>query len=323
MTEQTADYIEWAAEAITAEDKTNRVVRNVLLCGNKSRNGYAIPEKAFRDAKVLYEGKPVFVDHKIDAPTMRSVRDLAGHVENVRMVDGRPRGDVRLLGNSNGDNVLVLAESKHRGLGMSHVAKYKFNKERTVVESVDEVFSVDVVCGPATTNTFSESKNGENRMADEALDVLKADKIRLEADIKRLTDELNVAKEDVKKLSQECNTLKASVETVTTDRDALKAKVEIADRKAAIEAELLEAKVAVDNKTFRSEAFLNLLAGTADAAQRKTLIADRVTLMGESAKTESAKTESAKTVLGQTSASTTQTEQTDFDTVAKQFNIFG
>lgn len=313
MSNQTTDYVEWSSESVTAEDKQGRLIRNVLLCGNKSRNGYAIPERAWKDAKALYEGKSVFIDHNMETPTARSVRDLAGHVENVRMADGRPRGDIRCLPNSNGDSVLVLAESKHRGLGMSHVARYKFSKDRTTVESVDEVFSVDVVCGPATTNTFTENENGEKRMADEALDVLKADKIRLEAEVKRLTDELGVAKEDVKKLADEAKALKTSVESVTADRDALKSKVDIADRKAAIEAELKEAKIPAGNEKFRSEAFIKLLEGTVDANARKALIKDRIELMGESTQNG---------VLGQVSNVTPSGNPTDFESICKQFNVF-
>jgi hypothetical protein len=61
LVEQSAD---WRSEARV--DRAARLVRNVALAGPASRNGYRYAESALRDGAVLYERKPVFLDHAAD-----------------------------------------------------------------------------------------------------------------------------------------------------------------------------------------------------------------------------------------------------------------
>jgi hypothetical protein len=142
------------------------VVRNVLLAGNRSKNGYDLPPSAFGSTervKQLYEGVPVHVNHRMDQGTSRDVESLAGMVANARLVDGKPRGDILLNSNRAGDELRSIvklserAQGKLRHIGLSHVASYKFAASRTSVESVLSIFSVDLVIGPATTNSLYES----------------------------------------------------------------------------------------------------------------------------------------------------------------------
>lgn len=136
------------------------LVRNVLLCGNKSKNGYDIPPRAFGSAdtaKRLYEGKPVFIDHAQRGQELaRSVREMAGVVKNVTLRSGRPYGDIDTDGYPSGAELAKIARAKPHGVGMSHVADYKFSRDRFTVEEVRNVVSIDVVFRPATTNTFFE-----------------------------------------------------------------------------------------------------------------------------------------------------------------------
>ncbi|QDT54791.1 hypothetical protein Pan44_28290 [Caulifigura coniformis] len=160
-----------AESSIADEGRKAETIRNVLLCGLQSLNGRSIPASAFggaERAKALYEGVHVYLNHDMDAGISRRVESLAGIVESVT-VDGlgRPRGDIRLNGNKAGEELRALFEfsqkaEKHgarlKDVGFSHVAVYTFSAlDRTVVQSVDQVFSVDVVIRPATTKSFSES----------------------------------------------------------------------------------------------------------------------------------------------------------------------
>jgi hypothetical protein len=305
------EYEEWSPEA--TYDQEQRIVRNVLLCGNKSRNGYAIPESAFGSrAMSLYEGKPVFVNHSDGNPKNRDLRDLVGYVQNVRMEAGRPRGDISVLETNAGAVFTAMAKSPRKGFGMSHVALYKFGKGRTSVESVEEVVSVDVVHSPATTDTFTEKTNGDNPVDEQALKVLQDRIATLESDNAKLKAEGDVLKADVKAFSEKNAVATESLKTLTAERDALKAKADLADRAEAIAAELIEAKIDPSDKTVCSETFMKLLKATAESADRKALIVDRVALVGES----------AKVVIGQGAGKSSTEGASTFDAFTKGQSLF-
>src|SRR5690606_12940462 len=108
------------------------IIRNVVLCGNTSRNGYSIPPTAFGSqdrVKRLYESRLVYLDHpKPDdrSAVSRSLEHLAGHIRNVRFEGGRPRGDIDTRGCPRASVLLGLAQAKVPGVGLSHVASYRF-----------------------------------------------------------------------------------------------------------------------------------------------------------------------------------------------------
>jgi hypothetical protein len=114
-------------------------------------------------AAPLYEHKPVFLDHAADRlkPQSRSTRDLVGTIIQPRFVDGRIRGDIRVLDTESGRTFLALVEGDSPGIGMSHVVLARRSAEGTIVEAIEDVISVDAVVGPATTSTFRESTGGE------------------------------------------------------------------------------------------------------------------------------------------------------------------
>lgn len=276
MSKYTDEYTEWCQEATCEAD--GKFVRNVLLCGNQSRNGYAIPESAFgRGASTLYEGKPVYLDHSpAGTEHNRSVRDLVGHVVGVRMEGGRPRGDIHVLDTESGNLFLSLAKEKRRGLGMSHVAMYKFNKGRTSVEAIEDVISVDVVCGPATTKTFTEqTKTGDTTLNETEIKALQDRLVTAEA-------ELKVAKADLESVRAKLETADKALATVTTERDTLKAQADKLAVKESVRAELAAAGLDPADKDLCSEAFIGLLETISDPAARKIHIEDRAKLKKES-----------------------------------------
>lgn len=156
LTEHVADW-----QAGMSVDAENRLIRNVALAGRESANGYTYSEAALEQATPLYHGRVVFLDHA-EQRKPRSTRDIAGTIVEARLVDGRPRGDVQLLPGPNGDTLLALAETNAQGVGFSHVVRGR--KAGDVVESIDEVLSVDAVVGPATTTRFSESHNHDEQL---------------------------------------------------------------------------------------------------------------------------------------------------------------
>lgn len=136
-----------------------RLVQNVALTGNTSRNGYQYDERALAEAVPLYNGKPVFLDHATNGqrPPSRSTRDLVGSVINPRLEAGRIRGDIRVVDTESGRTFMALVDAQTPGVGMSHVVLAERSADGKRVERIQDVLSVDVVVNPATTSTFQES----------------------------------------------------------------------------------------------------------------------------------------------------------------------
>jgi len=195
-------------------DHENRLVLNVALAGQLSRNGYSYSHEALAAAAALYENKPVFLDHAAQRlrPLERSTRDLVGAISNPRYVSGRIRGDIRVLETESGQTFLKLVESHTPGVGMSHVVLADRTGDGKTVQKIVEVISVDVVINPATTSTFAEStclppvettptevcaaevcaRDGcsDCLLLREKSEVLQAERDRLQSDVHRLQNEL-------------------------------------------------------------------------------------------------------------------------------------
>lgn len=151
------------AEA-TAE-RSQRVVRNVVLLGSTSRNGYRYSPAAMQAALPLYENRPIFLDHadELTSPTRRKLRDFAGQVLTPRYEGEKLRGDLRLLG-PHADWLFDLIEAAPQDIGMSHVVLGRRGAQSELVEHIERVVSVDIVAFPATTRSFQES-TGEDGVA--------------------------------------------------------------------------------------------------------------------------------------------------------------
>ncbi|SFJ68863.1 hypothetical protein [Planctomicrobium piriforme] len=148
-------------------DLENRLVKNVALAGQLSRNGYRYADEALAGAAPLYENKPVFLDHagNRQRPLDRSTRDLVGSIVNAHYGQGRVRGDIRVLDTESGQTFLKLVEAETPGVGMSHVVLAQRTADGKTVDRIVDVVSVDVVINPATTSTFRESMLGESSEA--------------------------------------------------------------------------------------------------------------------------------------------------------------
>lgn len=158
--EQLTERIQDWRGADVVVDQERRAVRNVALTAAESKNGYRYSAEALRQAVPLYENKPVFLDHaaNLARPFDRSTRDLVGTVVNVRFEEERVRADIQTLDTDSGRTFVALAESESPAVGMSHVVLAERGRDKTVVETIHDVVSVDAVVFPATASTFRESQ---------------------------------------------------------------------------------------------------------------------------------------------------------------------
>lgn len=149
-------------------DRAAGVIRGMLVCGHESENGRDYPwGKGLTHRQGTYEGRFVNCDHGGQQSTTvdRRLGWLAGETTDAQ---GRPRADLHVLkSHPMADRVFEAAERNPALFGLSHVALCKTRRGpngRDVVESVDEVETVDLVAEPATTKGFFESRNKGGRV---------------------------------------------------------------------------------------------------------------------------------------------------------------
>ncbi len=262
LSQLTEHIRDWRMDDVVV-DRKERTIRNIALTGLESANGYRYSEEALRSALVLYEGKPVFLDHARQAtrPFDRSTRDFVGTVVNARFEAGRIRGDIHTLETEAGRTFIALAESKSPAVGMSHVVLARRNNDNTIVEKIEEVVCVDAVVFPATSSTFQEQ--------------------RQEFDGERF-EELQVETES---LQQQVESLQENLRNLEAERDDLRMKLDgyqtqfiAAERRGRVDELLRESQLpdfAVTELWKRQ-----LLEANDDAACRQ-MIAERKTLLSQ------------------------------------------
>jgi hypothetical protein len=148
------------------------VIRGVKLLGLQSDNGRRYPEAVIRAAAPKYEGVRVFVNHPPHGGMSdRPFQDWAGVVENVRARPDGLYGDLRLRKQGRHFHEIIEGAQQFNGAwGMSHVASIDSDFRGGVehVSRIVEVYSVDVVCEPATTSGVFESRSA---MIEETVDL--------------------------------------------------------------------------------------------------------------------------------------------------------
>jgi len=269
-------------EAVFEDDKP--VIRGVVLLGAESRNNRIYTPECMKKAVGLYENVQGFVNHPTKAEEKEGIRDvmkLAGKYVNVRYEGGKVRGDFHGLG---GDVVakkfVAVAESMPEIAGLSHCASGQIRKEGKVeiVENIDEVYSVDLVANPATTNGMFENENPEE--GEQSMDYKDVTMVGLKESrtdlVEKLIYEGKASRDDeIKKLTEENDALKAKVDEMQVS-EALRAKEAIVD-KALDDSELpKEAKTDI----FR-EQLLKIEVKDGEKLEEKIdeLIADRMTVL--------------------------------------------
>lgn len=141
-------------------DENAGVIRGVKILGRKSANGREYTREAVRAAVGKYEGRSVYTDHRTDANNPRSVRDKFGWFENVKPdANDELFGDFHYLkSHAMAAPTLEAARRRPDLFGFSHdaVGRAKPGSNDTIIESIDEVNSVDLVSDPATVNSLFE-----------------------------------------------------------------------------------------------------------------------------------------------------------------------
>lgn len=255
-------------------DKAARVIYDVKLNGNRSRNKRWYSDDVLKAATHLYEGVKVYLDHSdpgrsewSGAP--RSVSGCIGTIKNPKFMPGGTRGELHVLPSKVAfmDDV----EAQPKVFGMSHVADTSSaptsnDSGEEVITQIHEIFSVDVVTEPACTRGMFESKKDtkeqEDRMSVE----------KYEAELKRRAEsaegKVTENEKTIASLTEENKGLKGELEATKTLLKQEQAKVEAATKEATD----AKAKVTVAEESVKKSEITRLCAEAGlDAEVAKSL----------------------------------------------------
>lgn len=161
MSEPLLEFIDSRGLALRV-DRAAGIIRGVKILGLESQNGRSYLPQALEAAMPLYEGAKVNVNHPrspLGAP--RDYQDRLGTIRNVNFkaaaglfADLHFNPQHALAGQLAWD-----AEHAPENVGFSHnvLAKVGRRGDRTVVEGITKVQSVDLVADPATTRGLFEA----------------------------------------------------------------------------------------------------------------------------------------------------------------------
>lgn len=170
----------------------NNVFVNVKILGQQSSNGYSYDLKAMEKAVPLYENAPVYLDHgKKNEARPYSCR--VGYIKNARLVENDVRANfVMNPHHERSQSILWDAKNGTPQFGFSHSISGNLNSKTKIVESIDKVFSVDLVNTPATTKTIFENFD--------EVELLKNEIISLKEENKRVNEKFEEITNEFKKL---------------------------------------------------------------------------------------------------------------------------
>ncbi len=149
------------------QEKALKVVDGLIsagkLIGNASVNGRQYSDPVIAEGISRYDGAKVYLNHPTDRnPGDRDFNDWVGVVENATAKRGGGWGDIRLRQeHPRYKEICEAVEKFPKHFGLSHVADIDSEKRGAVehVTRIGEVFSVDIVTDPATTNGIFESRD--------------------------------------------------------------------------------------------------------------------------------------------------------------------
>lgn len=193
-------------------DREAGIIRGVKILGLNSRNRRSYLREAVAQAKPLYEGVAVNIDHRAKPGDSRNCQERFGEFRAVEQrADGSLWGDLHYL-KSHGmaDRVCEAAERGLKTFGMSHDVKGRTAQRNgeTVVEAIVSVASVDLVADAATTSGLFESEDHSMELQ-EQVTKLTADVVKLNADLEAanqakaaLQEQVDAYKADAEKLAR-------------------------------------------------------------------------------------------------------------------------
>lgn len=267
----------WGATVNIDED--NRVLKNVVILGSKSKNNRKYSGQALRSGVPIFEGIRAYLNHDKKAK-VRKVEDLIGRFQNVRVEEERLIGDLHLIpDDGKAAKVINIAKTMPDIVGSSIHAFGKFRNERgtAIIEQFVKGSSIDVVTDPATTKgLFEEISEGEDQMELNDLTI---------AEIKESRKDLydSIVKEGANTRDQEVADLKEEVKGLKTKVDEFEVKEAMAEKQETVTRLLEESKLPKEAKT---EKFTELLMSLTESGEEfvtrvKELIADRQSVVGK------------------------------------------
>lgn len=142
-------------------DREKGIAYGIRILGPESKNGGHYPAKVSEQAKSLYEGAAVNLNHRRSLNDDVPVQDRFGRLRNVEPKDNGLSGDLHFNPKHEfAEQFMWACENQPDLYGFSHLAnvKWKPNADGTrTAESILKVFSVDLVADPATTSSVRES----------------------------------------------------------------------------------------------------------------------------------------------------------------------
>ena len=267
------------------------VIRDVKLVGHRSKNRDAgkprrYAAEALAGAVKLYEGVPVHVNHAMNAKgeydfgRQRAAEDRLGIVENVKHVGGDEpanRGDIRLIkAHPMTARFLEAAADPKlaRLFGLSHVAvgSGEVKGEEFVVDAIESVRSVDVVCDAATAKGFFEGVDEtkpDPKPANSGGDTMELGLLTLDELRTKRPDLIEAIRDEIAPKADETKRKLAAAEA---ELDSYKTRVKFAEKKSRASVLCQKARLPADAIT---ETFVETLCDAADDAAMVKLIEDR------------------------------------------------
>ena len=157
----------WGADPMRV-DREAGVIYGVKCLGRESKNGRVYSDQALTDARDLYEGRDVNLDH---ADGERKMIDGFGVLRNAVLTREGVFADLHYLkSHPLADPIAERAEKFPKNFGMSHDASGVLveggaSGGRDLIEGLDAVESVDIVRKPATNSGLFESEQGAPKVA--------------------------------------------------------------------------------------------------------------------------------------------------------------
>jgi hypothetical protein len=283
FTKETKTMIETLQEYADARgaplqvDRTRAVIQGVKILGLTSRNGRTYLPEALGEAKGLYEGVKVNLNHPKGGPLApRDYQDRMGVIRGVEL-----RADEGLFGDfyfnpkhALAEQLLWDAEHAAENVGFSHNVEARTARrgERTVVEAILKVQSVDLVADPATTRSLFESADPTGVL--ESLTVEELRQLRPDLIEVLLVEQAS----EMRRLNAELDRLRAA--QAAAERFALISRLLQEQGLPALESSDRWSQAIV------SESFLASLQAAPDEAAVRALVEERVRLVAETRRQE-------------------------------------